>query len=184
MLFVVAALGASVASAGTKPSITPSSIAGAKLGLKASAYKKLFGKPVRKDVLRFPTHWTRLVFTKRRIGVYLNPKGRAVVVTTWNRKDKTAEGVGPCSSIDELKTRYGDALHHDQWATFGDNDSDPSNDVVYAYTVGKLIFWLQTMHPNGPPNNHVTSVGPYSGHLNGVTSFVAGQPETSVFRCS
>jgi hypothetical protein len=175
MLLVVAALAASAASAGTKPSITLSSIAGAKLGLKASAYKKRFGKPVRKDVLRFPTNWTRLVFTKRRIGVYLNPKGRAVVVTTWSKKDKTAEGIGPCSSIEEAKATYG--------SRFKPTDAGTINGRTYSYTVGKLMFAAAGRDPTPGPSDHVTAVGLYKGPQN-MANFLVGQIETSDRRCS
>lgn len=176
MLIAVAALTASAASAGIKPSITPSSIAGAKLGLKASAYKKLFGKPVRKDVLRFPTNWTRLVFTKRRVAVYLSPKGRAVLVTTWNKKDKTAEGIGTCSSIADAKAAYG--------SRFVPTDSGTIDGVTYTWTVGHVMFAATGYGPpQGHPSDHVTSVGLYTGAQN-MANFLVGKFETSDRRCS
>jgi hypothetical protein len=180
MLFVVAVLTASAASAGIKPSITPSSIAGAKLDLKASAYKKRFGKPVRKDVLRFPTNWTRLVFTKRRIGVYLNVNGRAVVVTTWNKRDKTAEGIGPCSSIEEAKATYGSKFKPTESGTLNDHDSDPTNDLTFTYVVGKIMF---AATGRDHPSDHVTAVAFYRGPQN-MANFLATQLETSALRCS
>jgi hypothetical protein len=175
MLLVVAAVAASGASAGTKPSITPSSIAGAKLGLKASAYKKLFGKPVRKDVLRFPTNWTRLAFTKRRIGVYLNLKGRAVVVTTWNKKDKTAEGIGPCSSIAEAKATYG--------SRFVPTDAGTHAGVTITWTVGHVMFAAETGRGGFHQSDRVSAVGLYTGPQD-MANFLVTQFETSVFRCS
>jgi hypothetical protein len=161
--------------AGGDASIKPSSIADAKLAMPANAYKHLFGQPVRKDVLRYPKNDWRLVFTKRKIAVYFTPHARAFVISTWNRRDKTAAGIGPCSSINQLKAAYGRSLKPSEPNTLGNR--------IYAYTVGKLIFWRQVTHPNGPPNNHVTSVGLYSGPLN-VASFLAGLSETSALHCS
>lgn len=159
-----AALLASAASAGTAPSIGRDSIAGAKLGLRAAAYKRLLGKPVRKDFLQQPSGWSRLFFAKRKVAVYFKPGGRkAAVITTWNPAYKTAERIGPCSSIDELKTAYGDEVKPSPPDTLGDHDADPTNDRVYAYTVGKLIFGANGRDPTPGPSKHVTAVGLYSG---------------------
>jgi hypothetical protein len=179
----VVVLVAATASASTAPTIKPTSIAGAKLGLRAKAYKKLFGKPVRRDVLRFPTNWTRLVFTKRKIGVYLNLRGRAVVVTTWSKTDKTAEGIGPCSSIEEAKSTYGSRFQPTDSGTIGDNDSDPLNDRVYTYTVAKLMFAAAGRDPKPGPSDHVTAVGMYTGPQN-MANFLVQQPATSALHCS
>ncbi len=155
--------------------ITPTSIARAKLGLRASAYKRLFGTPVRKDALRFPTNWTRLVFTKRKVVVYFPPNGKAVEVATWNANDKTALHIGPCSSIRQLKAAYGSKLKRSEPNTIGTR--------VYAYTVGKLIFAATGRHPKPGPSKHVTAVALYSGPLN-VAGFLALQTETSAVRCA
>jgi hypothetical protein len=180
---LVVGLVAATATASPAPTIKQTSIAGAKLGLRAKAYKKLFGKPVRKDVLRFPKDWTRLVFTKRRISVYLNPKGRAVIVTTWNKKDRTAEGIGPCSSIEEAKATYGSRFQPTESGTIGDHDFDPSNDRTYSYTVGKLMFAATGRDPVPGPSKHVTAVGLYKG-AQAMANFLVGQEETSAIHCS
>lgn len=184
---LVVVLLAAAASASTAPTIKPTSIAGAKLGLRAKAYKKLLGKPMRRDVLRAPCcptpPWTRLVFTKRKIGVYLNPKGKAVIVTTWNKNDKTAEGIGPCSSIAEAKSTYGSRFQPTESGTIGDHDSDPSNDRTYTYAVGKLMFAATGPDPTPGPSHHVTAVAIYSGSQNNA-NFLVQQPETSVLHCS
>ena len=159
--------------AGAGTSITQNSVAGAKLAMPASAYKRLFGKPVRKDVLRYPKNDWRLVFTKRKIAVYFTQPGKAFVISTWNRRDKTAAGISPCSTVTQLKAAYGSRLKRSEPNTLGNQ--------VFAYTVGKLIFWLQAARPNGGPSNHVTSVAVYSGPLN-VASFLAGQ--ISALHCS
>jgi hypothetical protein len=154
--------------------ITPTSVAGAKLGLRASAYKSLFGKPIRKDALRFPKNWTRLVFTKRKVAVFFPPTGKAVQVATWNPSDKTARGIGPCSSISQLKAAYGTSLKPSKYSKFGNR--------VYAYTVGKLIFAATGHEPKPGPSKHVTAIALYSGPLN-VAAFLAQQPENSAIRC-
>jgi hypothetical protein len=176
-LVVVVSASVLVAAAFAAPTATiqPTSIAGAKVGLHASAYKRLFGTPVRKDVLRYPTNWTRLVFTKRKVAVFFPPNGKAVEVATWNANDKTARDIGPCSTISRLKTAYGTRLKRSPFNTFGPR--------VYAYTVGKLIFAATGHDPKPGPSKHVTAVALYSGALN-VASFLAQQFETSAVRCA
>src|SRR5215217_6195879 len=88
---------------GAASSISQSSIAGAKLGLKPSAYKKLFGRPWRREFVPDTGH-TKLTFDKRQVAIYF--KGftdTAVEVTTWNKAYRTAEGIGPCSTIAQAK---------------------------------------------------------------------------------
>jgi hypothetical protein len=165
----------SAAFAAPAATIKPTSVAGAKLGLRASAYKHLFGKPVRKDALRFPTNWTRLVFTKKKVAVFFPPNGKAVQVATWNPHDKTARGIGPCSSISQLKAAYGTSLKRSKFSTIGKR--------VYAYTVGKLIFAAAGHDPKPGPSKHVTAIALYSGPLN-VAAFLAQQPENSSIRCA
>ena len=155
--------------------ITQTSVAGARLGLHPSAYTRLFGKPVRKDVLRYPTNYTRLVFTKRKVAVIFPPNGRAIEITTWNKADKTAKRIGPCSTIKQLKAVYGPKLKRSEPNTL--------NGKVYAYTVGKLIFGAAGRDPKPGPSKHVTGIALHSGPLN-VAAFLAGQFETSALRCS
>jgi hypothetical protein len=155
--------------------IRPRSIAGAKLGLRASAYKRLFGKPVRKDALRYPKQWTRLVFTKRRVAVFLPPNGKAVEVATWNANDKTARRIGACSTIKRLKAAYGTSLKRSEPSTIDNR--------VYAYTVGKLIFAAAGRDPKPGPSKHVTAIALYSGPLD-IAAFLAQQTENSALRCT
>ena len=169
-----ASLLVSAAFAAPAARITPTSVARAKLGLRASAYKRLFGKPIRRDALRYPPKWTRLVFTKRKVAVFFPPTGRAVEVATWNPKDKTARGIGPCSSISQAKGAYGASLKPSKYAKFGNR--------VYAYTVGKLIFAATGHDPKPGPSKHVTAIALYSGRLS-VASYLAQQPENSAIRC-
>jgi hypothetical protein len=127
--------------AATAPSIQPTSIAGAKLGLPAAAYKRLLGTPVRRDVLE--NNYSRLVFTKRKVEVYFKGKvDKAVEITTWNKAYKTAAGIGPCSSVARLKAS--------KIRVFA-----PSG-KVNAYIVGKVIFASNDL-------KHVTAVALGSG---------------------
>jgi hypothetical protein len=175
MIVVSAFILVTAALAAPAATVTPTSVAGVKLGLRASAYKRLFGRPVRKDALRFPTKWTRLVFTKRKVAVFFPPNAKAVQVATWNPHDKTARGIGTCSSISQLKAAYGKKLKRSEPSTIGNR--------VYAYTVGKLIFAAAGHDPKPGPSKHVTAIALYSGPLN-VAAFLAQQPENSVIRCT
>ncbi len=144
-----------LAAGATAPRITQSSIAGAKIGLSRSAYKSLLGRPVATETLVQPENWSKLVFSKRQVSVYFaGRRGRAVIVTTWNRSFKTAAGIGPCSTIAQLKRAYGARVK-----------PSPANTVdghVYAYIVGKNLLFAA----NGPPphpSKYVTAVALYDG---------------------
>jgi hypothetical protein len=134
-VFVVSGVMAAAAAA---PAITQRSIDGARIGLRASSYTRLFGKPSYKDTVPdLPTHWSRLVFGPRGLSVYFKgSRPAAADIATWNRTYKTAAGVGPCSTLSELKLAYGAQLKPSKFNT--------QHGVVYAYTVGKnLIFSVE-----------------------------------------
>src|SRR5262249_3569033 len=95
--------------AGGTPAITPTSVGGVSVGLTKAAYKRMLGKPYRVDFLE--NDYSRLVFTKRKMDVYFHGKMDAgVVVGTWNPRLKTAEAIGPCSTVRSLKAAYGSRL--------------------------------------------------------------------------
>jgi hypothetical protein len=152
---VVLASAVTLAAGATTPRITQSSIAGAKLGLSRSAYKTLLGRPVATETLGQPENWSKLVFSKRQVGVYFpSRRSRAVVVTTWNRSFKTAAGIGPCSTIAKLKQAYGPTVKPSRFNTIDGH--------VYAYTVGKnLLFAANGSPPH--PSKYVTAVVLYDG---------------------
>ena len=136
--------------------ISSTSIAGATVGLPASAYEQALGTPVRKEALKVPDGYSRLVFTKRKIAVYFKAgTDKAVAVTTWNAGLKTSAGVGPCSSIEQVKAAYGGKLKPSKPNTLGPR--------IYAYTVGRLIFAAAGRDPKPGPSKHVTAVALYSG---------------------
>ena len=152
------------------PAITPTSIAGASLGLKAEDYKALFGVGWREEIFQGPDYPT-LRYFGRGLAIYFERSGGpAVEITTSNKDFRTAAGIGPCSSIEELKSAYGNAL-----------EPSPENTIdgkAYAYIVGHLIFGANGAPPN--PSTHVTAVGIYRDITLGFASYVLlNEPECS-----
>jgi len=134
--------------------ITQASIAGAKLGLTQTAYKELYGIGWRSDVVTEPG-FPVLIYQHRREAIYFDPDTRrGIIITTWNRDHRTAEGIGPCSTIEELKSVYGSALKPSRWSS--------QEGKVYAYTFGKnLLFAANGLPPN--PSEFITAVVLYDG---------------------
>jgi hypothetical protein len=146
----------------TPPQITPASIAGATLGLTKDDYKALFGVGWREEIFEGPDYPT-LRYFGRKLAIYFQPHvSPAVEITTWNNDFRTAAGIGPCSSIDDLKNAYGNALRPSPENTI--------NGKVYAYIVGHLIFGANGRPPH--PSTHVTAVGIYSGITLGFAAYV------------
>ena len=132
--------------------ITPTSIGGAKLGLKIGYYERLLGVGWRKDVVKVPGYPV-LIHNYRKMSIYFNPSThKALEITTWNKAYRTDKGIGPCSSIAALKKAYGPALKPSKPNTIEGR--------VYAYTVGDLIFAANGKPPH--PSRHVTAVALYS----------------------
>ena len=155
---VAVAVIAPVVGAGTKPAIMPTSIAGARLGLGANAYKALYGKPYHFEAAKGgdftlpgfqqPSDYTRIVFPKRKTDVYFKDGiDKAIEIVTWNKAYRTAGGAGPCSTFAQLKKAYGSKAK-----------PTPGN-FGSTYFVGRtLIFEL-----NPPADDHVTAVALYDG---------------------
>jgi hypothetical protein len=135
------------------PAITETSIASARLGQTAAAYKALFGgHPTRADA---GNDLSMLSFAKRKVNVYLDGAGKAVIITTWNRSYKTDRGVGPCSTIAELKKAYGSSVHPDHFGTIGT--------TYFSYDVGKNLVFAAP-GPAGSPSKFVTAIGLFNGN--------------------
>jgi serine/threonine-protein kinase len=120
--------------------ITPTSIAGAKLGLRAVDYEKLFGPPWTFTRLAESEH-VKLTFPKRQIAVYF--KGltdTAVEITTWNPKYHTATGISPCMSLKDLHHAYGRRLKPSEFNT--------QHGVVYALKLGKTLLFASNEQLN------------------------------------
>jgi hypothetical protein len=134
--------------------ISQNAIAGVGLGMTKSAYKHSYGVGYREDVFTLP-NFDVLIFQYRKLSVYFDrTTRRAIIITTWNRNYRTSVGVGPCSSIQQLKSAYGSALRPSRWNTL--------HGKVYAYTVGKnLLFATNGKPPN--PSKFVTGVALYDG---------------------
>jgi len=133
------------------PSISQTAIAGAKLGLTADAYKRRFGG-WRAETLTEP-NFPALTFQPPKVAVYFPPdSAKAHIITTWNEDNRTAKGVGPCSTLKELADAYGEELTPSSQAT------SPDGKQVHAYLVGKnLLFAL------GNDMKIVQSVALYDG---------------------
>jgi hypothetical protein len=135
------------------PGITQESIGGVKLGLSPATYKRLIGEPAFKLPLthpdKKPTGFWRLVFP--RLSVYFQPKRSrgGAVITTWDRTYKTALGMGPCSTLTELKLAYGNQLKPSKFNT--------QHGVVFAYTLGKNLIFASNNR------RYVEVVGLYNG---------------------
>ena len=117
-----------VASAQKATGITQSYIAGIHLGTSRAQARALMTKPVRLD--RLEDGYVRLVSARQKLESYFRAGTKGVaVVTTWNRRLATVEGIGPCSTVAALKRAYGLRL-----VPFRQGGK------VVAYRLGNLIF--------------------------------------------
>jgi predicted Ser/Thr protein kinase len=136
----------------TKPPTTVSAtrIAGASLGASSVELEHLWGLGFRKASMQTPPNYSLLSNARRHVSAYfVGSTDRAVEITTWNSNDRTAEGIGPCSSISALKRAYGTRLRPSPNATH--------NGVVSAWLLGKHMIFA-----TAPADNLVIAVGLYS----------------------
>jgi hypothetical protein len=150
LFFAVVATGSGASPA----TINQHSIGAARLGLTAAQYRQLFGATGLKMELDYPngapTGWTKLVFAHPGIAVYFRPHHtRAEIITTWNPRYRTADGIGPCSMLDNVKLTYGKRLKPSRWNT--------QHGHSYAYVLGKNLMFT----PNDSP--YINVVGLYDG---------------------
>jgi len=124
--------------------ISASSIAGAHLGESAVSLEHLWGFG-RKLSMQTPPNYSLLTSSRRHVNAYfVGSSDKAVEITTWNSNDRTAEGVGPCSSVADLKRAYGKRLRPSPNATH--------DGIVTAWLLGKHMIFATT------PADHPTQV--------------------------
>ena len=134
----VAAIVAVVASRGAGShtphvTITPTSIQGARLGDSTFTLTKLWGVGGSKLLLTTPPDYAALAQRNRNLSAYfVGTTDRAVEITTRNSTDRTAEGIGPCSPLADLKRVYGTRLKP--------IPNNVHNGIVGGWQVGKMIF--------------------------------------------
>jgi len=119
--------------------ITQTSIGGASLGGTKAVYTSRFGAYKQLSLTEFPPPIPGVSFGQPQVAVYFkaDPK-HGDIITTWNRRFRTAAGVGPCSTIAELKRAYGDAVHPSP------HSISPDGNRIGAYVVGRnLLFSTQ-----------------------------------------
>lgn len=142
------------AAAASTTAITQGSIGAAPLGRSASVYRHVVGSRGLLVSLDNPngsaTGWKELVFAREGVTAYFRPgHKRSEVITTWDRRYRTPEGIGPCSLLDDLKLAYGKRVRPSPFNT--------QHGHVYAWLVGKnLIFAVGE-------RRYVQAVGLYDG---------------------
>jgi serine/threonine-protein kinase len=135
---VAAAIGAGFALDGAgghvRPEITRTSIDGVTLGRPAAFYKSTLG-PYQSSVVDpgFPT----LSFQTPGVSVYF-PKHsrRAFIIGTWNRTFRTAEGIGPCSTLAQMHDVYGRRVV----PTY--HGSSPNGKVHSSWQLGRSVLFM------------------------------------------
>jgi tRNA A-37 threonylcarbamoyl transferase component Bud32 len=152
----VAAIVASSHGGATHVTITPTSIAGARLGDSNALIGQLWGGGL-KLLMQTPADYSVLTQRTRNLSAYFEgTTDKAVEITTWDKADRTAQGIGPCSTLADLRRVYGKRLKNSPNSTH--------NGVVYGWTVGKRLFFAMEFVPKGTPNQ-VRSVAIYSNDL-------------------
>jgi hypothetical protein len=139
--------------------ISQTSIAGVKLGMSASAVKTAVGGQAQDGRGTFdnpgqPDNYARVFSPKRKVAAYFEDgSDKAIIVTTWNKAYKTAAGVGPCSTLAQVKAAYRSTLKPSK------HNMSPDG-KIYGYVVGKnLLFGFDGREPSPT----VTAVGLYNG---------------------
>ena len=140
------------------PAITQTAIDGARLGLTKAGYDKLFGVKGRKDFFNLP-QFDVDIFGDRGVSIYFNQGvDKGIIVTTWNKAYRTAEGIGPCSTIADARAAYGSRLKPDPHSTI--------KGQVYTYSLGRNLVLAANGKPPHP-SNYVTAVALYDGSAPG-----------------
>ncbi|MBA2383300.1 MAG: serine/threonine protein kinase [Actinobacteria bacterium] len=123
------------------PAITQTSIDGAVLGKSRATYVNRFGGYKEFDLTESDPPIPGLSFGQRELAVYFRVTPVAAdVITTWNRNLRTAAGVGPCSTIAEMKKAYGDAVQPSKFGT------SPDGKQVWSWVVGRNLLFATQNH--------------------------------------
>jgi protein kinase-like protein len=156
------------------PKITQSAIDGVRLGRPRSYYANALGPyrafmetPVVPGVRSFPA----ISFEGPEVAAYFLPHARkAFVITTWNRTFRTAEGIGPCSTLARMREAYG----HRAVPTY--SGTSPNGKVHYSYQLGRNLLFETEDHKTissvvlfkGPANARAAQQPPgtYQGDAN------------------
>jgi hypothetical protein len=129
--------GGAAARTASSPAISQTKVAGLKTGLSADVYRARLGNSSSR-ILQGPDYPT-LVFGKAQVAVYFARGGtRSIIITTWDKKYKTSMGIGPCSTIAQMKKAYGGAVKGSWAGTQGD--------VVHSYVVGNNLLFATQDH--------------------------------------
>jgi hypothetical protein len=113
--------------------ITQTQLAGARLGDSNLLIARIWGRG-QKLSMQTPPDYSVLTKRSRNLSAYfVGTTDKAVEITTWNSADRTAEGIGPCSTVAELKKAYGSRLKASPHNTH--------DGVVSGWTVGKHLFF-------------------------------------------
>jgi serine/threonine-protein kinase len=151
----------------SRASIDATGIDGLSTGLRDSSYGRAWGPGSAILELSVPEGYSVRTYSDRRIAVFFRASGyravqrgtsRALEIVTWNRRDHTRKGVGPCSTVGELQAAYGSTLKPVAKNTI--------NGQVYGYTVGNSLFFAV-----GPP--------PHPTRVSSVALFADALPEAS-----
>ena len=149
--------------ADTPTTISQDAIAGARLGVTHGEFPEDWGTPGAILSLQEPPDHSKQVWDARKVAVYYdsaivgaiqNGTVGAVEITTWNKNDRTGAGVGPCSTVDELKAAYG--------ARLKPVEANIQKGLVFGYTVGRKLFFAVAANRTPP---RVSAVALYSSPL-------------------
>jgi serine/threonine-protein kinase len=144
---VVGSILATQSSKASPVTITPTSIAGARLGDSNVTLQRLWGSVHTGSTLDFPQDYSELTYRARALNAFfVGSSVKTVEITTSNSSDRTAEGIGPCSSLAALKKAYGTRLKANPHMV------DPKNHaIVYGWRLGKHLMFIMGPTPSVAP---------------------------------
>jgi tRNA A-37 threonylcarbamoyl transferase component Bud32 len=127
--------------------ISPTSIAGARLGDTDLMLQRLWGHLYSEATLDQPQDYSELAYRGRALSAFfVGSSVKTVEITTSNSADRTAEGIGPCSNLAALKKAYGDRLKPNPHMIA------PDKKTVWGWTLGKHLMFIMGPGPGQPAN--------------------------------